>query len=76
MANEIARQQTEYALYIESNPLPQLLSLVSKYKRPRNKPNGSWLWKLAKRNSVRASKQLRFVAITETFNGNQALELL
>ena len=28
-----------------------------------------------KRNSVRASKQLRFVAITETFNGNQALAL-
>ena len=45
---------------------------ASKYKRPRNKPNDGCLWKPAKRNSVRASKQLRFVAITETFNGNQA----
>ena len=27
-----------------------------------------------KRNSVCVSKQLRFVAITETFNGNQTLE--
>ena len=44
-----------------------------KYKRPRNKPNDGGLWKLAKRNSVRASKLLRFVAITETFIGNQAL---
>ena len=42
-------------------------------QRPRNKPNDGCLWKPAKRNSVRASKQLRFVAITETFNGNQAL---
>ena len=47
---------------------------ASKYKRPRNKPNDGCLWKPAKRNSVRPSKQLRFVAITETFNGNQALE--
>ena len=31
------------------------------------------LWKPAKRNSVRVSKQLQFVSITETFNGNQAL---
>ena len=30
---------------------------------------------LLKRNSVRASKQLRFVAITEAFNGNQVLAL-
>ena len=46
---------------------------ASKYKRPRNKPNYGCLWKPAKPNSVRASKQLRFVAITETFNENQAL---
>ena len=46
---------------------------ASKYKRPRNVPTDRCLWKPAKRNSVRASKQLRFVAITETFNGNQAL---
>ena len=46
---------------------------TSKYKRPRNKPNDGCLWKPAKRNSVRTSKQLRFVAITETYNGNQAL---
>ena len=45
---------------------------ASKYKRPRNKPNAGCLWKPTKRNGVRASKQLRFVAITETFNGNQA----
>ena len=31
------------------------------------------LWKPAKRNSVCMSKQLWFVASTETFNGNQAL---
>ena len=36
-------------------------------KKLRNKP--------AKRNKVRASKQLRFVAITKTFNGNQALAI-
>ena len=45
---------------------------ASKYKRPHNEPNDGCLWKRAKRNSVRASKQLRIVAITETFN--QALE--
>ena len=46
---------------------------ASKYKRPRNKPNDGCLWKPANRNSVCVSKQPRFVAITETFNGNQAL---
>ena len=44
--------------------------------RPCNKPNDGCLWKPAKRNSVHASKQLRFVAITKTFNGNQALKVL
>ena len=46
---------------------------ASKYQRPRNKPSDGCLWKPSNRNSVCASKQLRFVAITETFNGNQAL---
>ena len=46
---------------------------ASKYKRLRNKPNDGCLWKLAKRNSVCMSEQLQFLAITETFNGNQAL---
>ena len=38
---------------------------VSKYKSPRNKPTDGGLWKLAKRNSIRESKKLRFVAIIE-----------
>ena len=42
-------------------------------KRPRNKPCDACLWKPGQRNAVRASKQLQFVASTETFNGNQAL---
>ena len=42
-------------------------------KRPRNKPCDACLWKPAQRNEVRASKQLRSVASTETLNGNQAL---
>ena len=58
-----------------SNLLPDALRDLhaSKYKRRRNKPNDGCLWKPAKRNSVCASKQLRYVAITEIFNGNQAL---
>ena len=48
---------------------------VFKYQRPRNKQNDCCLWKPAKHNSVRASKILRFVAITETFNENQALDM-
>ena len=47
---------------------------ASKYKRPRNKPNDGCLRKPAKRNGVRTSKQLRLVATTEAFNGNQALD--
>ena len=50
-----------YAIYIPPNA------------KRANKPNNGCLWKPAKHNSVWASKQLRFVAITETFNGNQAL---
>ena len=41
-------------------------------KRPRNKPCDTCLWKQAQRNEVRASKQLRSAASTETFNGDQA----
>ena len=48
---------------------------TSKYKRPRNQPHDDCLWKPAKRNNILMSKQLRFVASIETFNGNQALEL-
>ena len=44
-----------------------------KYKRLGNKPSDVCLLKPAKCNSVRTSKQLRFVATTETFSGNQAL---
>ena len=40
-------------------------------KRPRNKPGDACLWKLSKRNKIRTSKQLWFVASTETFNVNQ-----
>ena len=49
---------------------------ASKYKVLCNKPTDGCLWKPAKRHSIRASKQLRFVATTETFNGNQALVLV
>ena len=51
-----------YTIYIPPNT-----------KRPNNKPNDVCPWEPAKRTGVCASKQLRFVAITETFNGNQAL---
>ena len=37
-----------------------------KYKRPRTKSNDGCLWKPTKRNNFRTSKQLRFVASTET----------
>ena len=52
-----------YAIYIPPNTKDLAI-----------KPNDGCLWKPVKRNSARASKQLRFVAITETFNGNQAYE--
>ena len=35
------------------------------------KPSDSYPWQPAKCNNVRTSKQLRFVASTETFNENQ-----
>ena len=43
------------------------------YIRPHNRPYDACLWKPAKHNKVGTSKQLRFVASTETFNGNHAL---
>ena len=48
-----------------------LIYMPPDIKDPRNKSSDGCLWKPAKRNRVRASKQLRFVVITETFNGNQ-----
>ena len=47
---------------------------VYKCKRPHNRPYDACLWKPAKRNKVHTSKQLWFVASTEIFNGNQALD--
>ena len=47
---------------------------TSKYKIPPSRPYDASLWKPAERNKVCTSK-LRFVASTETFNGNQAKEL-
>ena len=52
-----------YAIYIPPNTKDLAI-----------KPNDGCLWKPVKRNSARASKQLRFVAITEAFNGNQAIQ--
>ena len=49
---------------------------TSERKRPRNRTYDGCLWKPAKLNKVRTSKQLRFVANTETFNGNLALRKL
>ena len=54
-------------------PMPYAIYMPPNTKRPRNKPNDGCLWKPAKRNSFRTSKHLQFVAITETFNGSQAL---
>ena len=69
------KYNNDFRKVIASGWIPDaLLDLyTSKYKRRRNKPNdGSW-WKLAKCNNVHTSKQLRFVASTETINGNQDL---
>ena len=49
---------------------------TSKCKRPRNRPYDAWLGKPEKRNKVRMSKQLRFVASTAKFNGNQTSFLI
>ena len=46
------------------NSIPDALrdSHTSKYKRPRNKNSDGCLWKPAKRNNARTTKQFRFVA--------------
>ena len=61
---------------VVSNSIPHVLRDLhtSKYKRPRNKLDNGCLWKSAKGNSVCTSKQLRFVASTELFNENQAID--
>ena len=66
------KNNDDFRKVVISDKIPDALRdlHVSKYKRPRNKPHGGCLWKPAKRNSVRASKQLRFVAITETFKSS------
>ena len=48
----------------------------SKFRRPRNRPYDAWLGKPEKRNKIRMSKQLRFVASTAKFNGNQTSFLI
>ena len=45
---------------------------TSECKIPHNRTYDGYLWKPAKRNKVRTSKQLQFAASTKTFNGNQA----
>ena len=57
-----------------SSSIPDALCNLhtSEYKIPRNKPADGYLWKLAKHNNVRLSKQLWFVARTKKFNENQA----
>ena len=50
-----------YAVYIPLNA-----------KKPHDRPYSGYLWKPAEPNKVCTSKQLGFVASTETFNGNQA----
>ena len=48
---------------------------TSQCKRSHSRTYDGCLWKPAKRNKVRMSKQLQFVVNTEAFNGNQALIL-
>ena len=69
------KQFNDFREAVICNSIPDALRDLhtSKYKRPRNKPSDGCLWKPAKRNNVCTSKKLRFVASTETFNGNQAL---
>ena len=58
----LTKHRIRYAIYMPPNTKVLL-----------NKPNNGCRRKTAKRNDVRTSKQLRFVAITERFNGNQAI---
>ena len=73
----IRRTQKDFLSFEQKifNSIPNALRDLhtSKYKRPHNKPDKGCIWKPAKRNNVRMSKQLRFVASTKTFHGNQAL---
>ena len=48
---------------------------TSKCKRPHTRFYDVCLWNPTERNKVRTSKQLRFAASTETFNGNQAKKI-
>ena len=76
-AKQKTKKNNDFRKVIISDQIPDALRDLhaSKYNRPRNKPNDGCLWKPVKCRSVRASKQLQFVAITETFNENQALGL-
>ena len=66
----------DFRKVVISNSIPDALRDLhtSRYKRPRYKPDNGCLWKPAKRNSVCTSKQLGFVASTETFNGNRYID--
>ena len=59
----------DFRKVVISNSLPDELRDLhtSKHKRPHNRPHDTYL---LKRNKVRTSKQLRFFASAETFNGN------
>ena len=48
---------------------------TSERKRPRNRTYDGCLWKPAKHNKVRTSKQLRLVASTETFKFKSGLRI-
>ena len=65
---------SDFRKVVVFNSIPDALRDLhtSKCKRSHNKPNDSCLWKPAECNDVHTSKQLRFVASTETFNGNQS----
>ena len=69
------KYNNDFRKVVIPNQIPDALCNLrtSKYNRPHNKPNDGCLWKPAKHNSVRASKQPRFAVITETLDGNQAL---
>ena len=58
------------------NSMPNALRDLhtTKYKIPDNRPYDGYLWKPAKCNKIRTSKQLGFVTSTKKFNRNQALK--
>ena len=57
---KIKEKNNDFQKVVTFNSIPDALRDLhaSKYKRPRNKPGDGWLWKPAKRNNVRTSKQL------------------